>query len=273
VCLNNIARIAHSETQDGSWESLGGGCDDAVYDLQWWGKDLYLSGEFEKCGGTLVNHVTVYRDGEYDSLNNGVDDTVYSIEYLQGRLIAGGKFTHAGGLPVTGVASWDGKLWRALQSACTPECIPGDLNFYFNVPVTPNGAIHLHAARDNTALYARGNFGEGQNSVQYLAQWVYFDLSDNGRWTVKGDQLAFEAEDDDPTFKGDQIINNGTHLLVAATVSSDQWTQTGQSVHAYSLVQENWVDVNILLGSRVFVLRSSASTLSSPWSFLSSFFF
>jgi hypothetical protein len=265
VCLNNLARIRHRDTETGSWEDLGGGCDDAVYDMHFWGDDLYLAGEFKNCGGSQVNYATAFgtRQSKFHSLNNGLDGAAFSLEYFQGRMIVGGQFEHAGGLSTGGIASWDGQKWRALQSACSDECVPAGLTSYYTLPQQVDGAVDLSASKDGTALYARV-FMEGFDT--FLGQWKYLEddgngqrYGESGQWTIKGDLMEFAPDG----LYGDAIMNNGTQLVVAGLTNSFEFGTAGLSVHAYSLENENWVDNNVLIGEQVIVVRSSASTLLS----------
>ena len=263
MCLNNVARIKHgdgSDVETGLWESLGGGCDAGVLDMEWWGDDLYLAGNFENCGGTLVNFVTAYglRDGTYRSLNNGLDDHPSALEYFQGRMIVAGFFHYAGGLPVTGIAAWDGNKWRALEAACTDDCVPGELNSYFTLSTAIEAATQLKSSRDGSVLYAQVITASQPGLV--LGQWKYFgEEGDGGRWTIKGGLLQFGPD------STNALMNNGTQLVVVGQSEESQYRLSGLAVQSYSLKEENWVDNNVLIGDTIFVVRSSASTLRSSF--------
>jgi hypothetical protein len=98
VCLNNIARIRHSDAESGSWEDLGGGCDERVNDMQFWGDDLYVAGDFVNCGGKQVNFIAAYNNGQFRSLNNGLDDKATRWSTSKAGS-SSRRFEHAGGLP------------------------------------------------------------------------------------------------------------------------------------------------------------------------------
>jgi hypothetical protein len=258
-----------------------------VYDLQFWEGRLYAAGAFDYCGSRKVNFVAdyTYRSGsnaEWNNLNNGVDGLAYSIEPFGGRLIFAGDFTFAGGLPVTGVAAWNTAQWRPLLPACTDDCVPGDLQYYFNVLNTPRNVYNLQAAKDGNFLYARASFGapSGPSSSgslaqtpTYLARWEYFDGQDLGIWTVKGPQALFTLKEYHKRADG-VFVNNGTLVVVGGTVGDAALTRANQDLHTWDdhSQAQNWLGTHLLVAPEIYVVRSSASTLSSPLAFLLSAF-
>jgi len=270
VCLNNIAKI-DIDADAATWVDLNGGCDKEIYDIIFWNGLLIAGGDFVQCGGgRVVNFVASYnyRAGEsasWSSLNNGVDADVFSLEVFQDRLIAGGDFGFAGGLPVTGVASWDGRKWRALLPACTDDCTSG-LDFYFTNLVTPTGVYDLRTDLSGDALWGRAIV----SGTSLLAKWEYVD-GDLGRWTATGDEFTLDASSEK---KGHRIANDGSDSIVlAAGVSPNIGKALYGDVGLYHGGIDNWVqEPHTVVGDNVFVIRGpqagSASTLSSPLSAL-----
>lgn len=288
VCLSNVARIRNSaSTEDETeWEDLHGGCNDEVYDLHFWEGRLYAAGAFEYCGSRKVNYVADYTyqsgsNAQWNNLNNGVDGVAYSIEAFGGRLIFAGEFTYAGGIPASGVAAWNTAQWRPLLPACTEDCVPGGLSYYFNVLNSPSKVYNLKAAKDGNFLYARATFagsssGSGSGAgpeATYLARWEYFDDQDLGIWTVKGPQAEFSLDDNHKKADG-VLVNNGTLIVVGGTVADDGLTHANQDLHTWDdhSKGQNWLGTHLVVAPEIFVLRSSASSLSSPLAFLLSAF-
>jgi len=288
-----VARIRNSiSTEDDTqWEDLNGGCDNLVFDLHVWEGRLYAAGAFQWCGYRKVNYVADYTyqsgaDGQWSNLNNGVDGTAYSIEAFGGRLIFAGEFTHAGGLPVRGVAAWNTAQWRPLLPSCTDDCVPTGLEFYFNIKNNPSQVYNLKASKDGNFLYARAHFSPASSSsssssastssvvTTYLARWEYFDSQDLGIWTVKGPQAQFILDDNHK--RGDGLyVNNGTLVLAGGTVADTSFTIASGSLHTWdddSQVQ-NWLGTHLRWNDEIYVLRSSASSLSFPLAFVLDFFF
>jgi len=294
-CLNNLAVISLNNPQNGVWKDVGGGCDSFVTDLEFWGSSLYVAGNFQKCGGILVNYVTAINyvvasgTGQFQSLNNGLDAQAYTLEYFQGRMIVGGQFYYAGGLPVGGVASWDGQKWRALEAACTNDCTPPGLGAYFTIPQQlPSSVWSLHTSSDSISLYALSLYNA--NNQLLLSRWQYFGTGDSGQWTFMGNQLNFyiaqQYGSGSYNSGHNMIMNNGSQIVVAASPYQgfcvgncdsfvDQWTASGSALQAYSTSENNWVDNNLLIGATgevVFVVESSACSLFSPFRLFLSFF-
>jgi len=294
VCLNNVARIRNSISteEDTQWEDLNGGCDNLVFDLQVWQGRLYAAGAFQWCGYRKVNYAADYTyqsgaNAEWSNLNNGLDGPAYSIEAFGGRLIFAGEFSHAGGLPVSGVAAWNTAQWRPLLPSCTDDCVPTGLQYYFNIRNSPSQVYNLKASKDGSFLYARAHFSPASSSssggarkvlgssstssvvTTYLARWEYFDGQDLGIWTVKGPQAMFILDDNDK--RGDGLyVNNGTLVLAGGVTASDEFTTASGALHTWdddSQVQ-NWLGTHLRWNADVYVLRSSASSLSFPLAFV-----
>jgi hypothetical protein len=279
VCLRNLASISLNDPQNGTWQDVGGGCDDYVLDMKFWGDSLFVAGGFVECGGNVVNYVAAYTNGQYQPLNNGLDNWAIALEYFQGRMIVGGWFSYAGGLPVGGVAAWDGQKWRALEAACTDSCNPGGLTDYITVPQPiPAYVYSLHGSPDGVTLHALIQYRQGSYPT-YLASWQYFGLGDAGQWTIMGKQINFG---NDPWDFGAFVLkNNGSQVIVGASPAFgskavDQWTAVGTCTQAYSTTVNNWVDNNVLIGypyDVINVVRSSAGCLVSPLRLVLSLFF
>jgi hypothetical protein len=295
VCLNNVARILRNSA-DAQWEDLNGGCDNEVDDLEVYGDRLYAAGLFQWCGYRQVNYVGAYSytaaNPEWSSLNNGLNNYAYSLTSFAGRLIVGGDFTYAGGIPATGVASWDGSAWSPLLYACTDDCVPGGLNYYFTVLGQPIAAYGLRAngdylyalvaTPDTDTLSDAGGFTD-----VFLASWTYTD-GNNGVWSLKGDQAVFGITSNN--VRGDAIgpLVSNTQVNVGAALdlnknSAPFMAHLGGSLNTFSddFTVENWVGPYWHFGygqdslntiQQVYVVRSSASSLTSPLAFFLSFF-
>jgi len=290
VCLNNVARIRRdiSTDSDAQWEDVGGGCNGEVYDLHVWEGRLYAAGAFEYCGNRKVNFAADYTyrsgsDAEWNNLNNGLNGVAYSLEAFGGRIIFAGEFSYAGGIPVSGVAAWNTAQWRPLLPACTDDCVPGSLQYYFNVLNSPKLVYNLKAAKDGNFLYARASFTplpSSSSSISsafttdaFLARWEYFDGQDLGIWTIKGSQAEFVITPNHKKTNG-VFVNNGTLIVTGGTVGDSALTRSNQDFHTWDDDSrgQNWLGTHLVIAPEIYVVRSSASSLASPLAFVLGFF-
>jgi hypothetical protein len=268
VCLHNVARINVASTATAAaWEDLNGGCDAQVDDLIFYNNDLYVAGDFERCGGAFVNYVAAYSpsSGSWASLRGGVDSTAYSLELFQGRLIVGGDFSLAGGLPVKGVASWDGSKWRALLPACTDDCV-GTAKYYFDALASPDNVYDLRADPSGDFLWGLTYFGD--DSIYVLGRWEPTD-GDLGHWTAKGNQVKPSFED------GQSVAFLSSDVVVVAGEPSDTpFRYANGHISPYNTELDNWY-AGFRTQSEVYVLTEgvgAASSLASPLASLLAYF-
>jgi len=146
--LANIARIAY--TVGGGWLSIDGGCDGIIYDIQFSGTLLYVTGSFSFCGlnpegytatnlyrgrvptsGIAVIDVSVNpSQWSWRPLGLGLQGTgTYgsgigcAMANKGGNIYVGGTFSSAGGaLYTSGIARWDGTKWNSVVSVCQDYC-------------------------------------------------------------------------------------------------------------------------------------------------------
>lgn len=161
-CANTLVR-----RRDGlSWVTIGV-FDDAVYDLEFIGNDLYAGGKFISVDGTNANRLAKWNGTAWSALGAGVDNTVKALQKDgSGQLYTCGDFDNAGGNPARGIAKWNGSAWSALGFGAYAK----------NMAVDVNGRIVIP-----------GGFYTGPNNADFQAHAV--SRWDGNSWAGEGDTL------------------------------------------------------------------------------------
>jgi len=151
-----------------NWQTVGGGLVGqfaAVFDLEVYGNELYVSGRFNTTEGNLENSIIRWDGNNWIGLGGGVYNEgdefggVYDLEIIDGKLIVGGSFNRAGNIGANSIASWDGEAW------CTFT------NDYINGVNT--------IAEYNGELYIGGGFETiGSDTLNFVTKWAGGNYSD-----------------------------------------------------------------------------------------------
>lgn len=187
--------VSHFARWDGAtWESVGGGLSgnlDVGYVLHvhddGTGPALYVGGDFDFGGATLLNRIGRWDGSTWTPLAGGVSGTTFNFvsaltTYDDGsgpKLYVGGDFEFAGGVLVNHVACWDGTSFTSLGSGLSQHPLP-----YSN-------AFAAYDDGTGTGLYVSGLFTQaGSTPANYVAKWQ------GGTWSALGagiDGTSFPA--------------------------------------------------------------------------------
>jgi hypothetical protein len=101
-----------------SWQSLGTGVDDSIYDFTVFNGALIACGAFINAGGNPVYRIASWNGSAWSPVGTGMNHAVFALTVFGGELIAGGDFTVAGSLGANHVAAWNGSGWTPLAEGC-----------------------------------------------------------------------------------------------------------------------------------------------------------
>ena len=176
-----------------SWENVGSGLGDKVYDLQpfqgklyaggrigvaFWNDTswtslpnpvgiaypltfaiyddtLYVGGDFPWSGS--ISHVYKYNGTGWGQVGGDFDEALWSstkqLLTSNGQLISGGHYTSINGSTINNIASWNGQTWNSLGEGL-------------------NGAV-WKLAEHNGQLFASGDFtaSGSDTTVKHIAKW------------------------------------------------------------------------------------------------------
>ena len=117
-----------------AWQPLGGGTDGSVFALEAYddgsGPQLYAGGSFSQAGAQPVQGVARWDGSAWHDVGGGFDgpvDVLAGFDDGSGngpRLYAGGRFTKAGAATATGLAIWNGTLWRQVGGSLGGGTLP-----------------------------------------------------------------------------------------------------------------------------------------------------
>lgn len=94
-----------------SYESLTSGCNAQVGVLTPFEDQLFVAGNFQLAGDSLVNRTALWNGQAWNRMGAGVNDDVFVHCFYQDTLYIGGRFTMANGQPASRVAKWNGSQW------------------------------------------------------------------------------------------------------------------------------------------------------------------
>ena len=90
-----------------TWDSLGLGTNDWIYDLAVFDGNLIAAGPFTEAGGSdTISYIAAWDGATWSPLGTGVNDVVIELTVWNNKLVACGHFTIAGGVSVPGIAAW-----------------------------------------------------------------------------------------------------------------------------------------------------------------------
>ena len=141
--------------EDGSWDLINAGIDNAVNAFAVYNNELYAGGNFLTAGGDSVRRIARWNDASWSAAGEGLNQVVWCLTIHNGELYAGGNFSSR-------VSKWDGTTWT-------------DIGFGFDSDVRALCSF-------NGVLYAGGNFTTaGGIPANHIAQW------DGTSWSALGD--------------------------------------------------------------------------------------
>lgn len=151
VPANNIAVY-----RDGSWYSLGSGCNSTVNEMLLVGTDLYVVGSFTSAGDVADTVYIAKWDGStWTPLGKGCSASAGGLAYCNGALYVSGNFisvgnTVANDVTVNQIAKWQDGTWYSLGSG------------------VPSGYAATTIAASGTDLYVCGNFSTLHGTPGYV---------------------------------------------------------------------------------------------------------
>jgi len=93
------------------YESLTSGCNAQAGVMAPLEDQLFVAGNFQLAGDSLVNRTALWNGQEWNRMGAGVNDDVFVHCFFQDTLYIGGRFTMANGQPASRVAKWNGSQW------------------------------------------------------------------------------------------------------------------------------------------------------------------
>ena len=166
-----------------NYESLTSGCNAQVGVLTPFEDQLFVAGNFQLAGDSLVNRTALWNGQEWNRMGAGVNDDVFVHCFFQDTLYIGGRFTMANGQPASRVAKWNGSQWVR---------VGGTLNNYVTGMAVYHDQLYIGGDFTNPSRIARleGNswvpVGTGCND-RVITMDVYNDtLFVGGEFTMAG---------------------------------------------------------------------------------------
>jgi hypothetical protein len=172
---------------DGStWETMGEGFDNTVFDLIWFNDELYAAGRFENSGAIPTSGVAKWDGSAWIAVDGGMDNVVYDLEVYNNQLYAVGMFTMAGSEACAGIARLNNNAWESLGNGV-------------------DGNAYCMTVIDNE-LYIGGAFDGDANATQNFYGLCAFDGT------------AFSPLHEGPeTFDVASIVQLGGNIIVSET--------------------------------------------------------
>jgi hypothetical protein len=176
--------FAHVAKWNGTtYEALTSGCNAQAGVLSPFEDQLFVAGNFQLAGDSLVNHTALWNGQEWNRMGAGVNGDVFVHCYFQDTLYIGGRFTTANGQPASRVAKWNGTQWVR---------VGGTLNDYVNGMAVYHDQLYIGGTFTTPSRMARleGNtwvpVGSGCNA-RVITMDVYNDtLFVGGEFTMAG---------------------------------------------------------------------------------------
>jgi len=166
-----------------AYESLTSGCNAQVGVLTPFDDQLFVAGNFQLAGDSLVNHTALWNGQAWNRMGAGVNDDVFVHCFFQDTLYIGGRFTQANGQPASRVAKWNGSQWVR---------VGGTLNDFVGTMTVYRDQLYIGGAFTSPSRIARldGNtwvpVGSGCND-RVITLDVYNDtLFVGGQFTQAG---------------------------------------------------------------------------------------
>lgn len=155
VRANNIAMFDGS-----SWQRLGRGVDNVIYDIAVMNNDIYVAGEFHHADELDIRRIARWDGSGWSKLGAGTGPNyqVFALAVHRDLLYAAGEFLLVDNVEAHGIARWNGSTWRSLGSGVTNS-------------FSWSGAYAL--AVDDSAVYVGGYFTiAGRHPSYYFARFI-----------------------------------------------------------------------------------------------------
>lgn len=247
ITMNNIARWNGT-----SWNpaSMAGGVSSGISSLVVHNGELYAGGSFTTIGGVAANMVAKWNPGGswsavgsavagggidpvYHGSNFTTSAEVYTLGSYGGELIVGGRFTHASGVPTSGVARWNGTVWRSLGDGVQPYDPTFDGMIRFGVR-----SLQVYAGQ----LFVGGRFGfTGNSPINNVASWNgsgWSRLNDglSSYPSAFGDEGVYAfATFNNRLFAGGIFVNSGSTVLQGLSEwNGTAWLASPGVLYSYS---------------------------------------
>lgn len=157
--LGNTRRLARWDGNSWTFFSVFTGATEAVWDMEIYNDELYVSGLCYTQNGNMGNSIIKWNDTTWSDVGGSMQvennpfPRVCDMCVYSGKLYCVGNFEKVGGIPAVGLASWDGTQWCSY--ATTFSNVVQQIAFF------------------NDTMYVAGAFnianGDGQN---YIAKWI-----------------------------------------------------------------------------------------------------
>ncbi len=176
-----FARVA--KWNGSSYESLTTGCNAQVGVLTPFEDQLFVAGNFQLAGDSLVNRTALWDGQAWAPMGAGVNNDVFAHCFFQDTLYIGGRFTAANGQPASRVAKWNGSQWVQ---------VGGTLNDYVNSMAVYRDQLYIGGAFTSPSRIARLNgnswvpVGSGCNDRVITMEVFNDSLFVGGTFTMAG---------------------------------------------------------------------------------------
>lgn len=113
-----------------TWDSLscgirrfvGSGISEGVLDIEKFGEDLVICGNFTKAGGKPIQGIARWNGTEWFDVGGSAGGAIYQMEVYNDELYVVGSFLNIGGIPSKGIAKWNGTFWTDLSQNFESYC-------------------------------------------------------------------------------------------------------------------------------------------------------
>ena len=232
VPASGIARF------DGTtWSAMGSGvaghANDVIVFDGGAGPELFVAGSFQTAGGVTVNGIASWDGSSWSALAGGVvgvgGEALSLARYDSGsgpELIVCGHFAQAGGVGVSGIARWNGALWRGLG---------GPLVDNIFLPASLVRAAETFDDGSGPALYFVGQFASGGGvALPGVARWRGQQYEAVGTGPVLLRQAGAMAVFDDGRGPALFVGGVGTAPDALARWDGQSWSALGAGISAFS---------------------------------------
>ncbi|MBZ0205918.1 MAG: PKD domain-containing protein [Flavobacteriales bacterium] len=176
--------FAHVAKWTGSaYESVTSGCNAQVSSLLPFQDQLFVAGNFQYAGDSLVRHTARWNGSAWNPMGAGVNNDVFAHCIFQDTLYIGGRFTTANGMPASRVAKWNGSQWVK---------VGGTLNDYVTAMAVYRDQLYIGGAFTTPSHIARlsgGSWvpvGTGCNDNVRTMEVYHDSLFVGGSFTTAG---------------------------------------------------------------------------------------
>lgn len=214
-----------------SYQPLTTGCNAQVDVLTPFQDHLFVAGNFQLAGDSLVNRTALWDGAAWHAMGAGVNDDVFVHCFFRDTLYIGGRFTQANGQSASRVAKWNGSQW---------ERVGGTLNDYVTAMAVYRGQLYIGGAFTAPGHIARllGNtwvpVGSGCNDRVRTMEVYHDTLFVGGDFTTAGGQPALRiAKWHLPEAPVAQIAVDDTVVCVNACVTFSDLSPNGVSARLW----------------------------------------